>query len=132
MDVVTISPFTCSGLAYSGVSTSLSACVDVATGSNLGIHGSVLSVVDLGIDELGHAFRRDQDIARIQVPVDDSVLVSNMYRSANLAEEREPRWDIQPVCITILVDSLTFDVFRQKGRPSVVCYPSFRETGTLS
>ena len=51
------------------------------------------------------------------------MLVGKMYGSTNLAEELEPRWNIQPVCITILVDSLTFDVFRQKARPFLISCP---------
>ena len=71
-----------------------------------------------GIDELGHAFGRDQDIARFQVPVDDGVLVSNVNRSADLAEELEPSWDIQPAIVAIFVDPLTFDVLRFTAKAS--------------
>ena len=77
------SPRTCSGLAYWSVigrSPSSASAGSVCAG--------IEQLGDAEVEQLGHAVGGDQDVARLQIPVDHQVLVGEMDGGAHLPEER--------------------------------------------
>ena len=95
---------------------------------------AALGIDQLGdpeVDELGHPVGRDQDVARLQVAVDHRVLVGELDRAADLAEEPQPRGDIQPTAVAILVDPLAVDVLHHEVRPAVLGRPGVEQPGDV-
>ena len=84
--------------------------------------GSAIGVVQLRIDDLGDAeiqqFRLSgtvhQDVAGLDVPVDDPVLVRELHRPADLHKQAQPFAGRQAVGIAIAVDGLAIDVLHDE------------------
>ena len=130
MAVVTGCPWICSGLAYSGVSTDSPVCVGPPAASAPAEPGSI-SLAIPKFDQLGYAVAGDQDVARLQVPVDHRVLVGELDRAQDLIEEQEPRAHVEPPAVAILVDPLSVDVLHDEIWPSVRGSASVQEPGDI-
>ena len=108
---MTGSPRTCSGLALSGVSARKRGprrvTVDAARVEQLG---------DAEIEQLGRAVAGHQDVARLDVAVDDETLVRVLDRVTDAAEEREPFAHGQPLRRAVDVDRFALDVLHDDVR----------------
>ena len=105
--VVIVPPITCSGLAYSGVSTSSLVRVKVAGARASSSRSAANQFRDAEIAELGHAFGRDQDVARLQIVADNGVLVREVNCFTDLDKQLEAGEHIEPPLVAIFVDPLT-------------------------
>ncbi len=80
------------------------------------------SLGDAEIDHLGqggNAVRRDENIRRLEIPVDDGLLVSVVHRRADLKEELKPCRDRKMVGVTELGDFLPIHEFHDKERTTI-------------
>ena len=100
--VVTRSPRACSGLAYSGV---------VVGAEQLG---------DAEIEESRRAVLGDQDVARLQIAVDDEVAVRVMHGIADAPEQGQARLHGQGVALAVLVDGHALDEIHHQVRLAAV------------
>jgi hypothetical protein len=91
-------PRICSGLASSGG------------------EGRVEQLGDAEVEQLRLSRLGDQDVARLDIAVDDKVLVRKMDGKANLLEDLYPLGDRQPVTVAIEVDRFSFDVLHDEVR----------------
>jgi hypothetical protein len=76
-------------------------------------------VHDLGdpeIQQFGHALRGHQDIARLQIAVNDQPLVCVLDRRAHLQEQPHPLIDIEVLAIAVRVDRLAGDELHDEVR----------------
>ena len=80
---VTGSPRTCSGLALSGVSTRKAVRVRLPS-----IAARLQQLGDAEVEQLRHAVRGHEDVARLDVAMDDEVLVRILHRAAHPQEQR--------------------------------------------
>lgn len=65
---------------------------------------------DTEVEEPGGAVFRDQDVAGLEIAVDDQVLVRGVDRRADLAEELQTLADRQPMILAVAIDALALDV----------------------
>ena len=73
------------------------------------------------VDHLGHrcaVVALDQDVRRLQVAVDDPLLVGVLHGRADLAEERQPFREAEPVLVAILGERDALDQFHHEERPA--------------
>ena len=61
----------------------------------------------------------DQDVRGLEVAVDDEVLVRVLHRLADLAEQRQPRVDVEAAARRNTGDRLPFDVLHDEVRAAV-------------
>ena len=109
--VVTVRPRICSGLAYSGVR--MRSSVDVSS------RAAAPSPDDLGdpeVEQRRHALGRDEDVAGLQVAVDDEVLVGVLHRGADLAEEPQPVPDREAAVPAVVEQRNALDVLHDEVR----------------
>jgi len=65
---------------------------------------------------------RDEDVRRLQVPVDDAVRVRMRHGPQDGHEETQPPADVQPLEVAVLRQRLSVDVFHDEVRAAVhVC-----------
>ena len=110
----------CSGAMYSGVpatvpkavkrlcSVSCSPLVALARPKSITL-GTGLAVVAL-----------DQDVRRLEVAVDDPLLVRVLHRRADLAEERQPLREAEPVLVAVVGERDALDQLHDEERPAAV------------
>jgi hypothetical protein len=77
---------------------------------------------DAEVEQLGYTFSSHQDIAGLDVAMDDQVLVSVVYGGAEAAEKFQPLRDRQSVRLTIAIDGLAFDqLHHEVGKAILGC-----------
>lgn len=74
---------------------------------------------DPEIQQLHRAIGLHQDVRRLDVAVDDQVLVGELDRAADVGEEPQPRVDRQPGLVTVARDRHALDVLHDEVRPTV-------------
>ena len=111
------SPSTCSGLANPGVSACMTVIVGAAPGS-----------VALGCSSLAmpksSSFTRpsgvDEDVAGLEVAVDDQTLMRVTHRAADVAKELQPLTHPVAALLAIAVERLAVDELHHEVRQPVV------------
>ena len=80
----------------------------------------------LGQPEVDHlryglaVVQTDQDVARLQVAVNDALLVGVLHRLADRREQREPLRDAQAGVVAILRKRDAFDILHDEERPAAL------------
>ncbi len=74
---------------------------------------------DTEIQQLGLAVARDQDVARLQVAVNDQVLMCVLHSGAYADEEFESLGDVEVILVAVSVDRRAINVLHHQVRPSV-------------
>ena len=74
---------------------------------------------DAEVQQLGCAIGDDEHVGRLDVAVDDQVLVRVLNRGADVPEELQARGGVEPVRVAVVDDRLSFDVFHGEVRPAV-------------
>ena len=116
MAVVTVSPRTCSGLAYSGVIS----CSPAAVGASVWPAISGLSSLAMPkSSSLGTPSCVDEHVGRLDVAVDDQVLVRVLHRRGQLQEEVEPRVGVEFAAIGVVDQRRAVDILHHQVGPSV-------------
>ena len=62
----------------------------------------------------------DQDVRRLQVAVDDPLLVRVLHRRADLAEQRQPLRQAEPVLVAVVGERDALDQLHDEERPAAV------------
>jgi hypothetical protein len=75
---------------------------------------------DAEVEELRGPVGGDEDIAGLEIAVDDEVLVGDLDGLAHLAEQDEAPSDRQAVLVAVAVDRDTLDVLHHEVRQAVV------------
>ena len=89
------------------------------------VHARLQHLRDAEIEQLGRAVLGDQNVAGLQVAVDDQVLVRVEQCRADLLEQRHALRRSQVIRIAIFVERLAVDQFHDEvRRPSAVVPPS--------
>src|SRR5215831_10205238 len=89
---------------------------------------------DAEIEQLRAAVLRDEDVGRLEVPVNDKALVSKLDGRAHLAEEFHALNDVQAVRVAVLVDACAIDKLHYKVRMAVAgstCVQQPRNVGMI-
>ena len=94
----TASPRTCSGLAYSGVIS----CRPAPSARASGRRARVEQLGDAEVEQLGRAVGGHQDVGRLEVAVDDQVLVRVLDGRADVTEQLEARRGVEPVRVAVV------------------------------
>ena len=69
---------------------------------------------DPEIQQLGRAFRRDEDVRRLDVPMDNQIAVRIVHRTADRDEQFDALANEQRSAVTVDVDGLTIDEFHHE------------------
>ena len=103
---MTGSPHTCSGLAYSGVSIRSKpiVCSGVAESES-----EAEQLGDTKVEKLRHAIVGYQDVARLQVAMNDEVLMSELDGGAHGAKQLQPLVDGESMGVAVLVNGHAID-----------------------
>jgi hypothetical protein len=120
--VVIAWPRTCSGLAYSGVSGRTAVSV-----RSPGAVPGWSNLRDAEVKQPRHAVCRDQHIARLDVAMDDQILVRVSDRGADTLEQLQALGDRQVPSIAVLVDRLALDELHDEVGQAVVGRPSVEQ-----
>ena len=114
--VVTVSPRSCSGLAYSGVSaraapaTVASPLPTTESSSSFAMPKSSTFTTPSGGDE---------HVRRLEIAMDDAVLMCVLDGAAQLSEQRQPRRQLETPRRTVAGQRLSVDVLHHQVGPSV-------------
>ncbi len=84
--------------------------------------GEPLRVHYLGntkIQEPGHALLGNQDVAGLQITMDDEGLMGILHREADRAEQPQALADRQPVNVAVFVDTNALDVIHDQIRQAL-------------
>ena len=84
---------------------------------------------DAEVEQLGRAVGRHQHVGRLDVAVDDQVLVRVLDGGADVAEERQPGRGVEPVRVAVVDDRLPFDVLHGEVGPAVRRAAAVEEAG---
>ena len=95
MAVLTASPRTCSGAANSGVIAGSWVSVRAAPSA------AREQLRDAEVEQLRAAVGRHEDVRRLEIAVDDEVLVGVAHRVADLRHELEPAGDRELVLVAV-------------------------------
>ncbi len=71
----------------------------------------------------------DQDIGRLQIAMDNGLLVRMLHPLADADEELQPLGDLEPVLIAILRDRQPGDILHDQVRLTLGCRPSIEHLG---
>jgi hypothetical protein len=83
---------------------------------------------DAEVEQLRRAVRRDQDVARLQVPVHHKVLVGVLDSGAHAAEQPEAVDGRERVAVAVLVDPQALDVVEREPGHAIGGRPAVEET----
>ena len=89
---------------------------------------------DSEVEELGHTAGADEDVAGLQVTMDDEMLMGVLHRRAHLEKEREAGVDRQAVDVAVSIDGQAIDVLHHEIRCAVVRGPAIdqsRDVGVI-
>ena len=121
----------CSGAMYSGVPATR------AEGGEQALLGQLQPAGGLGQAEVDHLGDRlavvalDQDVRRLQVAVDDPLLVRVLHRRADLAEQRQPVRQAEAVLVAVLGERDALDQLHDEERPAVVGRAGVEDPGDV-
>ena len=76
-------------------------------------------IYDAEVNKLRRAVRRDDNMARLQIAENKSVLVGKVDCLTDLLEELEPSRYWKPVPVAVFVDLLAIDPFNHEIRTAV-------------
>jgi len=93
----------------------------------LGTGRGIQDLCDTEIQQLRDAVVADKDIPRLNVAMDDQVLVGVLHRSADLPKELQPRCDRKTTLIGVFIDGSAFDQLHNEVRNAIVCGPSIEQ-----
>jgi hypothetical protein len=86
---------------------------------------------DAEIQELRFPFRRDTDISRFEIPVNDKVLMRVGNSRANFAEESQPLSRLQAMLRRVGLERDALDVFHHKIRQAILSDRAAIKPGNL-
>ena len=75
--------------------------------------------------------RRDEHVRRLDVPVQDPLLVRVLDGAADLREQQEPPPDRQGALVAVLRDRLPVDELHDEERPTLVGRPGVEDLGDV-
>ena len=81
-----------------------------------------LGIEQLGdpeVQQLGRALGDHEHVGRLDVAVDDQVLVRVLHGGADVTKELQARGGVEPVRVAVVDDRLPFDVLHGEVRPAV-------------
>ena len=84
---------------------------------------------DAEVEELGRAVGHHQHVGRLDVAVDDQVLVRVLDGGADLPKEPQPGRSVEPVRVAVVDDRLPLDVLHREVRPAVRRAAAIEEAG---
>ena len=74
---------------------------------------------DAEVQQLGRAIGDHEHVGRLDVAVDDQVLVRVLDGGADVTKELQARGGVEPVRVAVVDDRLAFDVLHREVRPAV-------------
>src|SRR5262249_62191928 len=100
------------------------------SGSRDGVHpGRALGFEELGnseIEELGNSFPGNENVAWLQIPMDDEILVSILNRLTYQSEQSEPLADFQGALVAVLGDGQSCHILHHEIGKAGVCSPTIQ------
>ncbi len=78
-----------------------------------------MSFGDAEVEQLQRAVARDQDVRRLEIAMDDQVLVGRMHGGTHAAEERQPFLERQAMPVAVQVDAFAVHVLHDEIRDAV-------------
>src|SRR5262249_52450934 len=102
------------------------------SGSYDGVHLSrPLGLEELGnseIEELGNSFPGNENVARLQIPMYDEILVSILNCLAYQSEQSQSLADFQGVLIAVLCDGQSCHILHHEIRKSGFCSSALQKS----
>jgi hypothetical protein len=86
---------------------------------------------DPEVQQLHVALWRDQDVGRLEIPVNHEVAVRMLDGTRHGAEELQPAFDPEPVPIAVHVDRDALDVLHDQVRSAILGHSSIQEGGDV-
>ena len=86
---------------------------------------------DTEVEQLRCAVSGYQDVARLEVAMNDQIAVGSLHRRAHHAKQLQACTDTQPVPVAIHIDGLALDVFEHQVRNAFRSVSPVKEPGNI-
>jgi len=86
--------------------------------------GGIEQFCDPEIEQHGRSFGSDEDVAGLEIAMDDEALVRVVYRYASLHEEAQAAGDAEFVLVAVAVDGNAVDIIDHQVRQPIVGGPA--------